>query len=40
MFEREFLRRKLLQFDGDAERAADAAGLDMESFRARLGEGG
>jgi two-component system nitrogen regulation response regulator NtrX len=36
MFEREFLRRKLLQFDGDAERAADAAGLDAAAFRARL----
>lgn len=38
MFEREFLRRKLLQFDGDAQRAADTAGLDVEAFRARLDE--
>jgi two-component system nitrogen regulation response regulator NtrX len=37
MFEREFLRRKLLQFDGDAERAAEAAGMELAAFHARVG---
>jgi two-component system nitrogen regulation response regulator NtrX len=36
MFEREFLRRKLLQCDGNADRAADRAGLDPLEFRRRL----
>jgi two-component system, NtrC family, nitrogen regulation response regulator NtrX len=39
MFEREFLRRKLLQFGGDPERAAGAAGLAPADFRARMEAG-
>ena len=39
MFEREFLRRKLLQFGGDPERAASAAGLAPADFQARMEAG-